>query len=183
MFGGDTQLIAVEGDEAIGRSTLLAQFARRHSPWAISIFLEQSSRLTYDLDYIRVEVCRQLHAAMGLRPFGDDTATDAYTLARMLELQRQARRQKRFLYVVVNGLQDVPAMGLITRNKLLGEMLPLTTPYFRFLISGDLEQLILPGSTRMTINSQKSIRSAKECLANFLPFGVFCWAEPPCLLS
>jgi hypothetical protein len=140
MFSGDLRLIAVEGEEAIGRSTLLAQFARRHAPYAISVFIRPNSRITYDPDYIRVDVCHQLHTALGMDPLNLDHVTDTYMLGRFLELQRQARRHKEFVYLVIDGLATLPSTVLGTRDTLL-EMLPVEMPNFRSLISGDLEQL------------------------------------------
>ena len=44
LFGGEHSVVCVEGPEGMGKTTLLAQFCRRHPDHAISLFLSPASR-------------------------------------------------------------------------------------------------------------------------------------------
>jgi translation initiation factor RLI1 len=54
-------LVIVEGKEGMGKTTLLAQFAKRHKSCTISIFINSTSRYTYDPANIQFEFCNQIN--------------------------------------------------------------------------------------------------------------------------
>ena len=51
----------IEGPEGIGETTVLSQFARRHSSNAISIFITSASRLSFDPELIKTDISVQVH--------------------------------------------------------------------------------------------------------------------------
>ena len=120
MFEGEIELVAVEGDEGMGKTTPLAQFARRHPNHTFSVFLRPASRLGYDPTSVRYDLCCQLlwalHPDEVCKPEESD---DGYLRNRLLELRRRARRET--YYFVLDGLADIPDEG--TRNLIL-DMFP-----------------------------------------------------------
>ena len=61
VLENDFQLVSVEGDEGIGKTTLLAQFAKRHAQRCCSAFLRPTSRFAYDPDIVLHDICDQLN--------------------------------------------------------------------------------------------------------------------------
>lgn len=138
MFDGDIELVIVEGGEGMGKTTLLAQFVRRHPhpTRAFSVFLKPASKLGYDPGSVRYDLCCQL--LWVLQPEKEcepEEADEGYLRNLLLKLRRHARHDT--YYFVLDGLADIPDDGL--RNVIL-EMLPFEQG-FRFLLSGDLRLL------------------------------------------
>ena len=144
MFEGEIELVAVEGDEGMGKTTLLAQFSWRHPNHIFSVFLRPASKLGYDPTSVRYDLCCQLlwvlHPDKLCQPEESD---EGYLRNRLLELRRRARRET--YYFVLDGLADIPDEG--TRNIIL-DMFPLGEG-FRFLMSGDLN--LLPHHVRKRV--------------------------------
>ena len=55
-----TELVVVEGESGIGKTTLLAQFARRHPDYTLSLFTRSVSRWTCDPEILRFDLCNQI---------------------------------------------------------------------------------------------------------------------------
>ena len=64
MLGGETDLVVVHGSEGIGKTTLLAQFARAHPDQTISIFIRPSSRFGYDPNFLVSDMCSQIECLL-----------------------------------------------------------------------------------------------------------------------
>jgi ATP/maltotriose-dependent transcriptional regulator MalT len=47
MFGDEIELVMIEGGEGLGKTTLLAEFARRHADHTFSVFIKAASRFGY----------------------------------------------------------------------------------------------------------------------------------------
>jgi hypothetical protein len=144
MFGGEIELVMIEGEEGLGKTTLLAQFARRHPDHTFSVFIKAASRFGYDPTTVRYDLCCQLlwamHPADSCNP---EEADDGYLRRLLLELRKRGRREA--FYFVLDGLADIPDESI--RSAIL-EMLPLGQG-FCFLLSGDLE--LLPSHVRKRV--------------------------------
>ena len=60
MFEGEIELVVIEGREDLGKTTLLAQFARRHPNHTFSVFIKPASSFGYDPASVRYDLCCQL---------------------------------------------------------------------------------------------------------------------------
>ncbi len=138
-FAGEAQVLIVEGSEGIGKTTLLAQFAQRHSNRAISLFIKSASHWAYDPLILKRDLCNQLHWVLlqeELRPSeitSDDMLRDYITA-----LQRRARLND--YYFVIDGLHEIPQENEPVREVIL-DMLPWSLSGFRFLFSGEANQI------------------------------------------
>jgi hypothetical protein len=139
---GDTQVLVIEGAEGIGKTTLLAQFARRHCNNALSLFIKPASRLAYAPDYLRLILSEQLHWALNSDVLEDCSNGEAYWTTAWPRLQRRALKSRQTFYFVVDGLEDLPSQNARTHEILLQEILPLGLSGFRFLFSGDSNRLL-----------------------------------------
>lgn len=141
IFESNTQLVVIEGAEGIGKTTLLAQFARRHPDRALSLFIKPTSRWGYDPEILRFDLCNQLNWILcqeELSPTED--IGDGFLRTGLLGLRKRARHLRSMFYFVVDGLDEIPEQDVSIRHLVL-EMLPLGLPSFRFLLSGDLDHL------------------------------------------
>jgi hypothetical protein len=144
MFGGAIELVMIEGDEGLGKTTLLAQFARRHPDHTFSVFIKAASKFGYDPATVRYDLCCQLLWALrtdeSCKP---EEADDGYLRKLLLELRKRARREA--FYFVLDGMADIPDESI--RSVIL-EMLPLGEGFY-FLLSGNLD--LLPSHVRKRV--------------------------------
>ncbi len=139
VLDGDVQLVTVEGDEGIGKTTLLAQFATKHSDKCFSIFIRPTSRFAYDPTVLLSDLCDQMSWLVSGKELSTDASSEEAMLRHLtLELQRNANRTRRKFYFVVDGLEDIPKGGPNAEEILA--MIPLGLPQFKVLVSNSLDR-------------------------------------------
>lgn len=141
LFEQGNELVVIEGEEGIGKTILLAQFVRRYPDHTLSLFIRPTSRLAYDPDVLRFDLCNQLEWALHQTELQTmQEADDTFLRDRLIKLRQRARHSKETFYFVVDGLADVPEGGSQILRLVL-DMLPLGFTGFHFLFSGDSEHL------------------------------------------
>jgi hypothetical protein len=141
ILDSDTQIVFVEGQEGIGKTSLLAQFSERHRHRAFSLFIHPASRVGCDAGILRFDLCNQLQWALKQRELKDPEAADNSLLSRLLlGLARTARRTGKAHYFVVDGLEGLPEEQWQVREVVLG-MLPFGWAKLRFLFSAESSRL------------------------------------------
>ena len=142
ILSGDTELVVVEGDEGVGKTTLLAQFARRHPDHAFSLFMRPISRWAYDPDILKIDLCNQLEWALRRKELDDPSrANDAHLRSCLYALRRRAKSTGNTYYFLLDGLDGIPQEDLSIRSQIL-DMLPAgMSSSLRFLIACDLNVL------------------------------------------
>jgi hypothetical protein len=133
----DIYATAIEGPEGIGKTTILAQFARKHPSTAISLFLSAANRLSSDPDSMKLDIASQVYwAATGEildRSQYDPAILKSYYSA----LQYKAKLSKSFIYFIVDGVDELDTTHRDNVLQQLSDILPIGIPQFRFLFSGD----------------------------------------------
>lgn len=141
LLKSNQEIIVVEGEEGIGKTTLLGQFARANSQQTLSIFLNDSSRYAWDPMLVAENLEAQIQFALGNVPRSKRPDTDIQTRlhASIGELHRKAHAERKSYYFVLDGLEDIPAEepGAIEQ---IYEFLPLGLGPFRFLMSGSVDK-------------------------------------------
>jgi hypothetical protein len=130
--------VAVEGPEGMGKSTVLAQFAKAHPATAISVFVSSASRLSSDPDLIRMDITKQIHWILEKDVLATGKYDPSLLKSYCSDLHRDARRKKVLYYFIVDGLEELESE---TRENLLQQfvdILPTGNHQFRFLFSGDV---------------------------------------------
>jgi hypothetical protein len=137
-FAGEAQVLIIEGLEGIGKTTLLAQFVRRHPKHAISLFIKPTSHWAYDPAIIKRDLCNQIHWILyqeELRPteFISEDVLRNYISALLVKARWGD------FYFVVDGLHEIPQENEQVREIIL-DMLPWGMPGCRFLFAGEANQ-------------------------------------------
>lgn len=141
-FDSGIELIVVEGEEGIGKTNILSQFARKYSGKVTTIFLKSTSKLAYDPDIHRIDLCRQLNYLV----FGDEnidvnSVNDAYLRRLIFELQKHARKNNSPIYFIMDGIDDIPDYEQNIYDIFI-TMFPYgASHYFFFLFSGEYEKI------------------------------------------
>jgi hypothetical protein len=139
MFDDGRQLIVVSGAEGIGKTTLLTQFSKRHPNNIFSLFIKPTNRLGYDPEFMRLDLCNQIHWFLyksELRP--TDEIDDTFLRMLIFELQKRARYT--VFYCIIDGLDDIPEDDGQTREAILDLLPALGSLNFCFLFTGDLSK-------------------------------------------
>jgi hypothetical protein len=144
IFEGETQLLLVEGPEGIegiGKTILLAQFARREKDRCISIFVRAASWFAHDPALVIRDLCSQMHWILFKKELDSSTEIDDAYLAKLVyNLQRYSKQGQSNILVVVDGITGIPKDRMQVRDAILSK-LPFGLPQFRFLFSGDSKEL------------------------------------------
>jgi hypothetical protein len=134
VFSTDTQIAVVWGPEGIGKTTLLAQFARSRDERTVSIFLRSNTRFGYEPEHVLLDLTLQM-AWLTTKKFEQMEAFDDARLSKYIyDLQRRATRENHKYIIVVDGIDDIPKDDEIAREAILSR-LPLGYPQFRFIFS------------------------------------------------
>jgi hypothetical protein len=140
LFQSDYKVVVVEG-AGLGKTTLLTQFALEHLKQVVLLYLRPNSRWGIDREVLRFDLANQLEWILTKTELASmNEIDDAALRNRWFELHRHLRRQHRFLYVVVDGLGDLPPDQQTLVPALL-DLLPFGWPQFRFLFSGDASHI------------------------------------------
>ncbi|MEZ5326986.1 MAG: ATP-binding protein [Verrucomicrobiales bacterium] len=144
----DTEVVAIDGPEGIGKTTLLAEFAKGHPNTAFSLFVSGASSYSYDCTMLSSDLSTQIGWALKKENFRNEETEEASQLlhSRILALQRQANFEKKIYYFIIDGLHEIPAEDSSALEMIM-KILPFGLSRFRFLISGPAAML-----------SQRSVR-------------------------
>lgn len=138
-----TEVIVVEGEEGIGKTTLLSQFARTHNHETFGAFVTDSSRYAWDSTMLARNLCEQIQFTLGNLEFRKHGEGDIQSIFRasVLDLQKKANWEKTKYFFVIDGLEEIPE----EENEAIAEiidLLPFGLTPFRFLFSGSTERLM-----------------------------------------
>lgn len=142
ILATSAELLMVEGAEGIGKTTLLAQFAKANPDRCISLFLSGSSTYAYDPNMVITEICDQIGWILEkdqYRNRGTDSGHELLS-SRILHLQRKTNYERICYYFIIDGLHEIPESDSQIRDRVFA-LLPFGVPRFKFLISGSPEIL------------------------------------------
>jgi hypothetical protein len=142
MLCSDSEVVIVDGPDGMGKTTLLAQFAREYPNNTFSLFVRSCSRYAYDPGMLLSDLCDQIGWVLKKEGYRTEQDADPAQLlnARLYDLQRQANHERSTYYFIVDGLEEIPEEDSHERDMILN-LLPFGIPRFRFILSGTLECL------------------------------------------
>lgn len=142
LLQGETVLVAIEGQEGIGKTTLLREFRAARPDDVIMVELNAASSFAYDESRVGVSLTEAAVRRALQREATDAELRDwrtSYNSA-VISLSRSARRDDFILYFILDGISDIPLTEVGAREALV-RLLPFGVPEFRFLVSGELSTL------------------------------------------
>jgi len=139
LLEGTAHGVTVEGDEGMGKTTVLSQFARKQPKHAISVFVSASNKLSSDPDLILQDLLTQVAWILAKEPMKPGAADLSTLKSYYGALQRDARRRDALFYFIVDGAEELDAPRRAMLIQHLSDILPVGVPQFRCLFSGNVE--------------------------------------------
>lgn len=135
-FGHLHQVVLVQGKSDIGKTTLLKQYCERYNHECISLFIRASSRSTFEIPVLRMELFTQIQLLIG-KPTSTEFVDDSNATLAMYFLRKYVTRAKHRVVFVIDGLDDVPE-GIIPE---ILDLIEFGDPAFNYLLSASGERL------------------------------------------
>ena len=141
VFAGPVDLLVLEGDEGIGKTTLLSQFAKHYPNRTISSFVTPMRYYGYDTKALRRDYSAQILSIVNpRRSFSSEDGSDGALQSLIQKLKR--RHGKDTYYFLLDGLTDIA--DPIMRREVVN-LLPIGHG-FPVIVSG--EASLLPPELR-----------------------------------
>ncbi len=135
MLRGKAPSVHLAGDPGIGKTTLLSQFARRHSRNCVSVFARRSSWFTYDPDFLLRDLCGQMYWLLNHAELpSEQDVTDAMMRRLVYSLKSYSSRLNIPIVLVVDGLEEIPEQQSVLRDLMISK-LPLGFDHIKVLTS------------------------------------------------
>ncbi|HET9032743.1 MAG TPA: hypothetical protein VFN25_07550 [Dokdonella sp.] len=151
-------VVFIEGEDGCGATTLLAQFCLGVSTPAFHLFVRPHSRFAYSVPYLRFMLATQFCAYLGRELPPDSSVDESEYHALLLAIRKKNGRG--ILYIIVDGLHQVPRDDRRQLKEIFGDVLSFGVDGFRYLITGRQEifQEYLPGVGSKTCPVQQLSR-------------------------
>lgn len=149
MFASGLQVLTVEGVEEVGKTTLLAQFAKRHAQYSVNVFVKSTSLLAYDPQLLLRDICNQIHFILHGDELPDDAEVDESVYRDLIfALQRLSRRRNIDIFFVVDGLEEIEDKSHAQASIIA--LLPVGLTGMKLLVSAKPETLFrhLPAAVK-----------------------------------
>lgn len=131
-------IVFLEGEEGDGATTTLAQFCQRYPDQTFSLFIKPASRFAYSLDYLRLALTEQFHWYVNGTAFEKATVDQAEYMNLVYKVRK--KKKNALLYIVIDGLHQIPSDDAHKVEEIFREVLPLGMDNFRFVIVGAQEE-------------------------------------------
>lgn len=140
QFEAGADLVVVEGGEAYGKTTLLAQYVETYPDTACSAFIVAGNKWSYDPDIIRYELANQLSWILLKKELDDERVTEGKIGWLYHKISHKWKYGDKHLRIVVDGLHNIPASDEGLLSPIIS-LLPVGMSDFRVLVSGDGDQI------------------------------------------
>jgi len=139
LFAGDIRIVTVEGQEGIGKTTLLKEIVGQRRTNSVALFITSASRWAYDPDELATDMSRQMAKLLGAQESADSDGPGEYR-KRLHALIRKVSAGDKLFYFVIDGLGELPEDDSATLQQIIG-LLPFGIENFRFLIAAEVSRL------------------------------------------
>lgn len=151
-------VLCLYGEEGVGVTTVLAQFAKQHSDCCVSYFYNGFDLMLLNTEVMERSIVDQLCWYVNdTGDFYDEANAEGETMQTLwTRLYRKIRRFNKPLYFVFDGLDNIPAEKKESVKRLL-EKMPWANG--RFIFSGKKDKIkeIIPSNSKLTISEYEII--------------------------
>lgn len=162
-FNKGIDIVFLEGDEDIGKTTFCSQFAKKYEHTITLFFKNQQFDLS--VEYIYENIIPQSKYLLGckeIESLDNFNSTDYRQI--IYQLRKWARQSGKNIYLIIDGLEN--SVNTLSNIKDLIQQLPFDETIFKFIITGnskdfikgfpnlnkrEYETLRLPGFSRMEV--------------------------------
>jgi len=138
-----SKLIFIEGDEDAGKTTLVAQFARKHRKSTISVFFNPLNDLDYHLDYFCTNVVLQISHILKVEIPEENQSlisTEQYRKS-LYHFSKYLKKERGKINLIIDGLEDknIEKSNFITS---LFDIIPFGQDLFKIIICGKRSEFL-----------------------------------------
>ncbi|NYH46583.1 hypothetical protein [Xanthomonas arboricola] len=127
-------VVLVDGEQGAGCTTLLSHFCRSNPRSTLSLFIRPTTKLSYSVDYLRQLLGEQLWEFVTGQPSPSELIDEGQF--RRLILSARKRIKKNKLFIIVDGLHQIPQEDHRQIDSIINELLPIDVDQFAIIISG-----------------------------------------------
>lgn len=152
-------VLCLTGEEGIGLTTILAQFAKYHGTHCVSYFCNDLESMRWNPEVMEQEIVRQLY--WYIKGNSDDfniaTAEGITIKSIYTKVLLEHKRRKQPLYFVFDGFDSIPSEKFETIKRIF-DSLPWAEG--RFIFTGDAEKLkrLFPQNDKLKVSDYEVIR-------------------------
>lgn len=148
-------ILFLTGEEDIGLTTLLAQFARQHGTNCVSYFNNGLDRNLLDPEYIEKDIATQLNwfVNSGRGIDSEEFECDNISLVTH-KVMRKMNMSKTPLYLVFDGFDNIPSERVDSIRKVFEKLM---WSKYRFIFTGNKEKInkVLPENLKIQSSTQQ----------------------------
>lgn len=154
----DNKVLCLYGEDGIGVTTLLSQFAKKHSTHCVSYFYDGQSIMWLTPEVMEHNIIKQLYwYAFGAEDDFNIACAQNHTLITLWNrVCLKSRKEKDPLYFIFDGFDNIPAEKKESVKRFLAYM---DWSSWRFIFSGRKEQIadLLPQSKKLSVSEYEII--------------------------
>lgn len=142
-------VLFIEGDDGIGKTTLLHQFICRHPDNCISHFIDGKDAITYSIPSILSNICNQLHFLIKKIELHDEIDINKYTDEAWLKdyfttcLSQLNKYRNNEIYFIVDGIEEITRDLLEDIKENILDLIPYHKPNIKLILSGKQNKSLL----------------------------------------
>ncbi|MEC7784899.1 MAG: AAA family ATPase [Bacteroidota bacterium] len=136
----DLDMIFIEGEEGIGKTTILKQFIRNHSDKCFAYFIDGKDSNTYTNLSILKAFCSQLHFINKGNELEDEVDVNNYTNEDWLKdyfyTERIRNLKQKNFYFIIDGLDEITEDRRNEVKELIIDKIPYDKKQIKLIIAG-----------------------------------------------
>ena len=152
-------VLCLTGEEGIGLTTILAQFAKFHSTHCVSYFCNDLEAMRWNPEVMEQEIVRQLYWYIkGSSEDFNITTVEGVTIQSIYtKVLLEQKRRKQPLYFVFDGFDNIPSEKFEMIKRIFDSM-PWTEG--RFIFTGDTDKVsrLFPQTSKLQVSDYEVIR-------------------------
>lgn len=134
--------ILLNADSESGKTIMMREYCEVNPMTSISIFVDFTNNLGYDLENIKMDLCNQINWILKEKELSLDELNKANLNSLIFSLNRYSKNNNKKYTFVIDGLENAPKEKEKVVENILQEIFPLHQQSFNFLITDNLEGLI-----------------------------------------